>query len=581
MSIPREFINSLLSRIDIVDLISTEVPLRKKSGTNFFACCPFHNEKTASFSVSQAKQFYYCFGCHAHGNAIDFLMNYQRFTFVEAVEMLAKDAGLTVPQSALPSKPQHFVENHQALEDIAKKYHAELKNHPHVIEYLKQRGVRGLTAKNFLLGFAPNDYHYLSKAGANTKTLEELGMVVQKQNTNAYDRFRDRLMFPIQDHRGRFIGFGGRVIHSGEPKYLNSPETPLFQKGHELYGLYQVLKNHRDIAKILIVEGYMDVIALHQEGLDFAVATLGTATTNVQIERLLRYTNHLVFCFDGDKAGNLAAFKALTTALPLMQDTLKIDFLFLPQGEDPDSLVKKEGKLEFEKRLEKAVPLSQFFLQKLGSESALATLEERSRFAANALEHLKTLKDGLYRNLLLEEIAKRARIPVTQLDNNTVMPASVVEKNTSRDRSTALSPIRLALALLVQNPQFSELIEDDFTNLDVPGFDFLLDLLADIRRHAVKTSAHLFELYRDRKERDILFKLFSLEIKAPEAGLHQEFLGAVRQLTLLGYETKINEFLKKLGQNALDQEEKHELSRWIAKKKALMQPAPENSITKQ
>jgi DNA primase len=344
--IPRDFIDQLLNRVDIVDFIDSRITLRKKSGNNFFACCPFHNEKNPSFSVSQPKQFYYCFGCGAHGNAIDFLMQYDRLNFPEAIEALAKQVGMEVPkQSISPQQAEKAAAQqslYELLAQVAKFYQSQLRTHNRAIEYLKQRGVSGEIAKSFAIGVAPQGWdNLLQKIGQHAKqALLEVGMLIKKEEGGCYDRFRDRIMFPIHDRRGRIIGFGGRIIDQGEPKYLNSPETPLFQKGHELYGLYQALQANRQLERIIVVEGYMDVIALFQHDITYAVATLGTATSSSHIERLLRHTAEIIFCFDGDQAGRSAAWRALQVTLPLMRDGIQVRFLFLPEGEDPDSLVR-------------------------------------------------------------------------------------------------------------------------------------------------------------------------------------------------------------------------------------------------
>jgi DNA primase len=316
--IPREFIDQLLNRVDIVDYIDTRITLRKKTGSNFFACCPFHNEKNPSFSVSQVKQFYYCFGCGAHGNAIDFLMQYDRLSFPEAIETLAKQIGMEVPRTKsttfTPERAAAQKTLYDLLEQITKFYQTQLRQHAssqRAVDYLKQRGVSGEMAKDFALGLAPQGWdHVLQAFEKNKVQLLECGMLIKKDDGGYYDRFRDRIMFPIHDRRGRIVGFGGRIIDQGEPKYLNSPETPVFQKSHELYGLYQAMQANRQLQRVIVVEGYMDVIALFQHEITYAVATLGTATSAQHLERLLRHTAEIVFCFDGDQAGRTAARRA-------------------------------------------------------------------------------------------------------------------------------------------------------------------------------------------------------------------------------------------------------------------------------
>ena len=403
--IPREFIQALLTRIEIVDLIDTRIPLRKKSGNNFFACCPFHNEKSASFSVSQNKQFYHCFGCGAHGNAIDFVMQYEHLSFPEAIESLAKQAGMEIPRSSRPTeKTVSHTELYSLLDDVTNFYQKTLKDEPQAIAYLKSRGLSGEIAKDFSIGYAPQGWdHLLRQLGKTSQLKQQLfdtGMLIKKDEGGFYDRFRERVMFPIHDRRGRIVGFGGRILDKGEPKYLNSPETPIFQKGHELYGLYQALKSNRQLTRALIVEGYMDVIALFQNSITYAVATLGTATTSHHLQRLFRHTSEIIFCFDGDNAGRTAAARALQVTLPLMSDGLQVRFLFLPDGEDPDSLVRKEGKDAFEIRIANALTISNFFFQTIAAQADLSSLDGRARFVKLASEQIDPLPESIFKKMI-------------------------------------------------------------------------------------------------------------------------------------------------------------------------------------
>ena len=328
MKFPREFIDLLLTKIDIVDLINTHIPLHKKSSNNYFACCPFHNENTASFSVSQTKQFYHCFGCGAHGNAIDFVMQHDRLSFPDAIETLAKQAGMDIPKETASKTYQDHTARFELMTKVATYYDQQLRQSERAIHYLKNRGISGKTAKQFNLGYAePAWNHLLNQFGihdVDKQKLLDMGLIIKRDEGGYYDRFRDRIMFPIHDYRGRIIGFGGRIIDTGEPKYLNSPETSLFQKGHELYGLYQALKANRQLNRIMIVEGYMDVITLFQYDITYVVATLGTATTPKHLERLFRYTSDIIFCFDGDTAGRTAATRALQVIFPLIHDHLQV-----------------------------------------------------------------------------------------------------------------------------------------------------------------------------------------------------------------------------------------------------------------
>jgi DNA primase len=579
VSIPREFIDLLLAKTDIVELINAQIPLRKKSGSNYFARCPFHNEKSGSFSVSQTKQFYYCFGCGAHGNAIDFIMQHERLSFPEAIESLARQTGMEVPQSATTIKKDDTL---PALYDfmiqIELDYYEQMRGSQRAIQYLKKRGITGKIAKQFSLGYAPSGWGYLlnkfGKSDSDKKKLLTTGLIIKKEDGHTfYDRFRDRIMFPIHDYRGRVIGFGGRILDQGEPKYLNSPETPLFEKGHELYGLHQALKVNRKLERVLIVEGYMDVVALFQHEITYAVATLGTATTSHHLHRLVRYTNEIIFCFDGDEAGRTAAWRALQVIFPLMQDNLHIRFLFLPDGEDPDSLVRKEGKPAFENRLSSALSLSAFFFQTLSRQCDLYTLEGRARLTASALNYIKQLPAGILVEMLLEELAKRARIDLNELKQqmhktNTPKPVTVVNFHRSLATPKLKPTMHTALALLVQNPSLASLVTEPLPPNPSVGYDFFIRLIQLIKQTAIAHTASLIEHWRGKQEEPFIMSLACWEHTIPEAGIQSEFLGAIRQLILLSIEEEINGLLAKASQEELSEEEKQRLSLVILKKKS-------------
>jgi DNA primase len=579
VSIPREFIDLLLAKIDIVDLINTHVPLKKKSNSNYFARCPFHNEKSASFSVSQPKQFYYCFGCGAHGNAVDFLMNQDRLSFPEAVEALARTAGLEVPHDGTHpvKKDESLTVLYDLMATVADYYYEQLKLSPRAITYLKNRGITGDIAKLFSLGYAQSGWsHLLDAHGTNEidrKKLFDTGLIIKKEEGGHYDRFRDRIMFPIRDHRGRFIGFGGRVLDQGEPKYLNSPETPLFQKGHELYGLYQTLKANRKVERLMVVEGYMDVIALFQSGVTYAVATLGTATTAHHLQRLLRYTSEIIFCFDGDQAGRTAAWRALEVTLPIMNDSMQVRFLFLPDGDDPDSLIRKEGKAAFEQRIQTAMPLSDFFFQTMAKQADVATMEGRARFAAAALNHIKQVPAGIYHDILLRELEKRARIELDHIPASTAKPTESDQPsyNASDDNKLKAKlppPIRLALTLLVQHPHLASLAQELPPPTSLPGLAFMLQLVDIIKQNLKITTGALLEYWRGQKEEGFVAKLAHWEHAVPEPGIEHEFLGILRQINILAYDNEINRLLAKAAQDGLSNDEKTELTTWIGRKKA-------------
>jgi DNA primase len=566
--IPREFIQQLLGRVDIVDLIDGRVPLRKKSNNNFFACCPFHAEKSASFSVSHVKQFYYCFGCGAHGNAIDFLIQYDRLSFPEAIEALAKHAGIEVPREATAINAKPAIDNalYTLLANIAKYYQTELRKSQPSIDYLKHRGVSGEIAKDFGLGYAPAGWDHVLQAFGTSPLLKqqlaEAGMLIKKDEGGYYDRFRERIMFPIQDRRGRIIGFGGRILDKGDPKYLNSPETPVFQKGHELYGLYQALQVNRQLERAILVEGYMDVIALFQHGITYAVATLGTATTVHHLNRLFRYTTDIVFCFDGDQAGRTAAWRALLVTLPIMRDDLQIRFMFLPDGEDPDSLVRKEGKETFEQRIQAAPTLSNFFFQTLHAQSDLTSMDGRARFVKLATEHLSQLPPGIFQQMMYEELAKRARTEIAQLQ----LPKTSHAANPQKAKSP--SALRLAITLLVQQPKLADCIHEPLPAMpDVPGFALLAELITTIKNNAAYTTGAILEYWRERREGQLLAKLAHAEHMIPAAGIEHEFIGTLKRIKKLASEQLIDKLLAKAAQAELSAEEKQHLHQLIHAKK--------------
>lgn len=580
MNIPREFIDLLLAKIDIVDLINTHVPLRKKSGSNYFTRCPFHNEKSASFSVSQPKQFYYCFGCGAHGNAIDFMMLHDHLSFPEAIEALARQAGMEIPRTTDSGikKDESLPALYELMIKTTDYYYEQMRQSNRAIQYLKSRGISGTIAQQFSLGYAPTGWSHLldmfGKTDADKKKLLDAGLIIKKEEGGYYDRFRDRIMFPIHDYRGRIIGFGGRILDQGEPKYLNSPETPLFQKGHELYGLYQALKINRKLDRVIIVEGYMDVIALFQHSITYAAATLGTATTQHHLQRLFRYTSEIVFCFDGDQAGRTAAWRALQVIFPIMHDSLQVRFLFLPEGDDPDSLIRKEGKPAFEKRLETAQSLSDFFFQTLSKQADLNTLEGRARFATIALGQIKQLPAGLFQGIMLDELSKRSRIAIQELKQQVKNPeeTTITASPEPKEAETKKlpQPLRLALALLVQYPQLVSLMTDPLPKSDLPGYQFMIQLIEIIKKNVYVTTGALLEYWRDQKEGAFVAKLARFEHMVPENGIQNEFLGAIRQLITLGYDDEINRLLAKAAQERLSEQEKQDLSNLIAKKKTLV-----------
>jgi DNA primase len=425
--IPTDFIQTLLSRVDIVEVIDRYVPL-KKAGANYVACCPFHNEKTPSFSVSPGKQFYHCFGCGAHGTAVGFLMEYGGKAFPDAVEELARDAGMEVPRVERPGEREKRDEA-QDLNEIllaaARFYRAQLKDAPRAIDYLKSRGLTGEIAARFGIGYSPDAWRGLEAVFPkyDAPELDAAGLVINGDGGKRYDRFRDRVMFPIHDSRGRVIGFGGRVMGAGEPKYLNSPETPVFSKGRELYGLYLARNAIRDAGRVVVVEGYMDVVALAQHGVEYAVATLGTATTPTHVQKLFRLTDTVVFCFDGDNAGRKAAWRALENTLPVLADGKNAVFLFLPDGEDPDDYVRKRGRAAFEKAQEGAVPLSEFLLADLAARHPPASAEGRAALVAAARPHMAEIHAPVLAAILRRRLSELSGLPESELRELLNLPA--------------------------------------------------------------------------------------------------------------------------------------------------------------
>jgi len=425
--IPTDFIQTLLSRVDIVEVIDRYVPL-KKAGANYVACCPFHSEKTPSFSVSPGKQFYHCFGCGAHGTAVGFLMEYGGKPFPDAVEELARDAGMEVPRVERPGEREKRDEA-QDLNEIllaaAKFYRSQLKDAPRAIDYLKSRGLTGEVAARFGIGYSPDAWQGLEAVFPkyDAPELDAAGLVINGDGGKRYDRFRDRVMFPIHDSRGRVIGFGGRVMGNGEPKYLNSPETPVFSKGRELYGLYLARNAIRDAGRVVVVEGYMDVVALAQHGIEYAVATLGTATTPTHVQKLFRLTDTVVFCFDGDNAGRKAAWRALENALPVLADGKNAVFLFLPDGEDPDDYVRKRGRAAFEKAQESAVPLSEFLLAELSARHPPTSAEGRAALVAAARPHFAEINAPVLAAILRRRLSELSGLPDAELRGLLNLPA--------------------------------------------------------------------------------------------------------------------------------------------------------------
>jgi len=471
--IPNDFIQTLLGRVDIVSVIDGYVPL-KKAGANYSACCPFHSEKTPSFTVSPTKQFYHCFGCQAHGTAIGFLMEYGGKSFPDAVEELARDAGLEVPRQASIETPRavETTDLSGLLLEAARFYRAALKDSTRAIDYLKGRGLTGEVAVRFGVGYAPDEWQPLAKVfnDYSASALETAGLVIAGEGGKRYDRFRDRIMFPIHDGSGRVIGFGGRVLDRGEPKYLNSPETPLFSKGRELYGLFQARPAIRNAGRVVVVEGYMDVVALAQHGVEYAVATLGTATTGTHAQKLLRMTDTVVFCFDGDAAGQRAAWRALENTLPALSDGKTVRFLFLPDGQDPDDFVRAHGRAAFESLADAAAPLSDFMLAELSAPHPPTSAEGRAALVNAAKPLLAQMTAPILTAMLRRGLAATARLSEKELAAllPQAAPAAPPSPPGRATRSPVTSAARRLLRVLTFRPSLATGFDATLLGADSP-----------------------------------------------------------------------------------------------------------------
>jgi DNA primase len=566
--IPREFIDELLVRVDIVDLIDSHVPL-KKTGTNYVARCPFHTEKTPSFSVNRNKQFFHCFGCGASGNAISFLMDFSHLDFVEAVEDLAAFAGIDVPRESLgyqaESKKDDLNSLYVVMEQVAAFYVEQLRVSPKAIDYLKARGIKGEIARDFMLGYAPDKWGALS-GRFSQKLLIEAGVMVRKDDGQAYDRFRGRIMFPIRDKRARIIGFGGRVLDDSLPKYLNSPETSLFHKGKEVYGLYELLQKNSKPQRILIVEGYMDVIALAQYGIDYAVAALGTAASQAHLDLLFRFSSELVFCFDGDRAGREAAWRAIASVFPSLKGGRQIRIMLLPQNHDPDSLVREEGLDKFTERIQSAQVLSDYFFEHFSKDLKLSEMEGRSNLRNEALSYLKQLPIGAFREMMFEKLSGLAKQYI--LDNEAIL-AQKKQVKKHQIKTGRLSLPSFVIALLLQNPKFIEIVEQkeiDWNQLEFEGVERFKSILHMITDKKPTNYGMLLEAYRDHADEGIVKKLASFDLLIPDDGTEAEFSDALNGLLKQGREAGIARLQAKAQSKGLDSHEQETLVKMLANK---------------
>lgn len=560
--IPQTFIDELLSRCDIVELIDSYIPLKKR-GNSYLACCPFHSEKTPSFNVIAKKQFFHCFGCGASGNAISFNMQYLNQNFIEAVEALASRVGMQVPSEKSHEATEQALSLYQTLEKVNHFYQKSLKNEVNAINYLKKRGLNGVIAKKYQLGYAPSGWHVLdNNLKSCSKELIASGMLIRKDNGSTYDRYRHRIMFPIHDRRGRIIGFGGRAIDADQqPKYLNSPETAIFQKGHELYGLYQTIQAEKKPEFIVVVEGYLDVISLAQYGIPNAVAALGTAINSYHIQLLSKFTRRIVFCFDGDKAGHEAAWRALENSLPHLNGDFEVSFILLPDGHDPDSFIRAEGLEQFLNYVDQSSSLSEFFLSKMSEGINLQQLAGKNQFMLAVQPHFQRIPNGPFRQLLLNELSRLSHIENHRIEEIMQITA---DKEPSNDKQAVIAnriqrtPSRLVISILLQNPEMyqscHELIND--IELDEVEQEILPQLIEKITQTPNITTAVLIETWREHAFFDLLSSLAFWDHQIPENKLHNEFIDILNFLKKQGLEKRINLYIAKSRKQGLTDSEK-------------------------
>ena len=570
--IPDAFIDDLLARSDIVELVGSRVPL-KKQGKEYSARCPFHDERSPSFTVSPTKQFYHCFGCGAHGTAISFLMNYDRMEFLDAVEELARRAGMEVPRDTKQRNANpETLDLFKAVEAAARFFHEQLAGSPKARAYLDGRGVGQGVRERFQLGYAPDGFSALKDAlgtdERRMRLLERAGLFSRSENGRVYDKFRDRLVFPILDRRGRPIAFGGRVLgtpdnsRSDAPKYLNSRETRLFHKGRELYGLWQVRQAHSTIPRLVVVEGYMDVIALFEHGVETAVATLGTATTPDHAELLFRNAADVYFCFDGDRAGRSAAWKAVESVLPRMRDGRQAFFLFLPEGEDPDTIVRKEGAEGFHARLRDATPLSQFLFDSLAADVDLRTLEGKGRLAERAKPLLAQIPDGAFGDLMRQRLVELTGVGARNSSPETHVPVQRAHRDTGRGTpAPKRSLVRSAIALLLQRPALALDLQppDGFARLRHPGIDVLADIVSLVRDRPGITTGTVLEHFAGTDHAAALQKLASQPMPGDEALWRNEFGDVMAQLERQVLQQRVDELQEKQREGLLEVRDKEEL----------------------
>jgi DNA primase len=580
--IPESFIQELLHRIDVVDLIDAYVPLRK-AGANYAACCPFHSEKTPSFTVSPAKQFYHCFGCGAHGTAIGFLMEYSGLGFVEAVKELAAKAGMQVPEDdAKPRDTAGLLALTEVMACAAKYYYEQLKRSEKAVAYLRRRGVSGEIAKKFGIGYAPDGWQNLASAfdDYSMTVLQQAGLVLRGEQGRLYDRFRDRVMFPIVNQKSEVIAFGGRVLGEGEPKYLNSPETPLFEKGREVFGLPQARQSLREKNTAIVVEGYMDVVALAQHGVGNAVATLGTATTATHVQKLLRQADRLVFCFDGDDAGRKAGWRALENSLDVLPEQKAIGFVFLPESDDPDSFVRERGAAAFERLVAEAMPLSEFLMKELAAHCDLTSAEGRARLVADAKPMLIRLQSPLLRLQLVKRLAEASGFSQAEVERLCDLKP-VARPAPARASRPAPSLSRHLLRLLLQKPELARRVPLTALPANSEEACAIARLCSVVLEtgDSIPGYAALLEHFRGSEDEAVLCAAAAELMRQPfaEEDVDEEFDGAVGRLRESEKKrafAQLQEKVAKLGVTGLSSEEK---ARYL---QALDRPAPPDGLGK-
>ncbi len=574
--IPRDFIDDLLVRVDIVDLIDSHTPL-KKTGTNYVACCPFHTEKTPSFSVNRNKQFFHCFGCGISGNAISFLMNLNNLEFVEAVEDLAAFAGIAAPRESntyqVDEKKEDLSSLYQLMDKTTNFYVQQLRSSEEgkkAVEYLKNRGINSDCANEFLIGYAPNEWKALANSFGQD-SLIKAGLIINKEDGQVYDRFRNRIIFPIRDKRGRTIGFGGRVMDNSLPKYLNSPETSLFHKGNEVYGLYELLKKNSKPPRILIVEGYMDVISLSQAGVNYAVAALGTAISQAHLNLLFRLSPEIVLCFDGDKAGRAAAWKAMEPIFLSLKDNRSCRIMMLPQDQDPDSLIRKEGLTNFTQRVHAAQALSDYFFEHVSEQLNLSEMEGRAQLVGKAKPYLEKLPEGIFREMMLSRLKTTSGSTTLNIFNNISTPQKVFseEQPPRKAAQSSARSAKTAIALLLQNPRLINNINEqeiDWDTLDIRGIELFKNLQQVILSKNTINTAVLIEHFRNTVDEKLIKTLASSNLYVSEDNIDMVFADALNSLLKQGKYATIARLQAKAQNQGLDINEQQLLIKILATK---------------